>query len=96
MIEEFIIETNGLKKTFVSKVKGRKIETEEVRGIDLTVKKGEIFGFLGPNGAGKSTTQKMLSTLLSPTSGEARVAGGFAAIPLHPGQWKPMSLPHLI
>ena len=65
MVDEFIIETNGLKKTFVSKLKGRKIETEAVRGIDLTVKKGEIFGFLGPNGAGKSTTQKMLSTLLT-------------------------------
>ena len=48
---------------------------EAVKGIDLTVRKGEIYGFLGPNGAGKSTTQKMLSTLLCPTGGEAKVLG---------------------
>ena len=48
---------------------------EAVRGVDLTVEGGEIFGFLGPNGAGKSTTVRMLTTLLSITSGTARVAG---------------------
>jgi ABC-2 type transport system ATP-binding protein len=46
-----------------------------VDGIDLTVAPGEIYGFLGPNGAGKSTTVLMLTTLLPPTSGTARVAG---------------------
>jgi ABC-2 type transport system ATP-binding protein len=46
-----------------------------VRGVDLTVQAGEIFGFLGPNGAGKSTMIRMLTTLLSITSGTARVAG---------------------
>lgn len=46
-----------------------------VDGVDLEVKEGEIFGFLGPNGAGKSTTVRMLTTLLRPTSGTARVAG---------------------
>jgi ABC-2 type transport system ATP-binding protein len=46
-----------------------------VDGIDLRVDPGEIFGFLGPNGAGKSTTVHMLTTLLPPTSGSARVAG---------------------
>lgn len=46
-----------------------------VDGIDLSVSAGEIYGFLGPNGAGKSTTVLMLTTLLPPTSGEARVAG---------------------
>src|ERR1700716_39229 len=43
--------------------------------IDLAVSPGEIYGFLGPNGAGKSTTVLMLTTLLPPTSGSARVAG---------------------
>ena len=46
-----------------------------VDSIDLTVNAGEIFGFLGPNGAGKSTVVRMLTTLLRPTSGTARVAG---------------------
>jgi ABC-2 type transport system ATP-binding protein len=46
-----------------------------VDGIDLTVAPGEIYGFLGPNGAGKSTTVLMLTTLLPPTSGRARVGG---------------------
>jgi len=46
-----------------------------VDGIDLAVSAGEIYGFLGPNGAGKSTTVHMLTTLLPPTSGTARVAG---------------------
>jgi ABC-2 type transport system ATP-binding protein len=46
-----------------------------VDGIDLEVGSGEIYGFLGPNGAGKSTTVHMLTTLLPPTAGTARVAG---------------------
>jgi len=46
-----------------------------VDGIDLEVRPGEIFGFLGPNGAGKSTTVRMLTTLLKPTAGTARIAG---------------------
>ena len=70
-----IIETKGLSKTFSYKSKEGKKEVQAVKGVDLAVKKGEIFGFLGPNGAGKSTTQKMLSTLLSPTGGEAKIAG---------------------
>jgi ABC-2 type transport system ATP-binding protein len=46
-----------------------------VDGVDLVVEPGEVFGFLGPNGAGKSTTVRMLTTLLKPTAGRARVAG---------------------
>ncbi|TQL75833.1 ABC-2 type transport system ATP-binding protein [Stackebrandtia endophytica] len=68
-----LIETAGLRKTYRSRQK--KEEVEAVRGVDLTVKEGEIFGFLGPNGAGKTTTLRMLSTLLEPTSGTARVGG---------------------
>jgi ABC-2 type transport system ATP-binding protein len=70
-----VIETKALKKTFTSKERGNKRVVEAVKGIDLAVRKGEIFGFLGPNGAGKSTTQKMLSTLMLPTGGEAKVLG---------------------
>lgn len=65
------VEARGLVKRF----KGRREEVEAVRGVDLEVAPGEIFGFLGPNGAGKSTTVRMLTTLLSVTAGEARVAG---------------------
>ena len=54
---------------------GRSGAVEAVRGVDLRVEAGEVFGFLGPNGAGKSTTVKMLTTLLSITSGTATVAG---------------------
>jgi len=61
----------GLVKTYRS----RKDTVDAVRGVDLRVEKGEIFGFLGPNGAGKTTTVRMLTTLLSITAGSARVAG---------------------
>jgi ABC-2 type transport system ATP-binding protein len=50
-------------------------ELEAVKGIDLDVRRGEIFGFLGPNGAGKSTTINILCTLMRPTAGQASVAG---------------------
>jgi viologen exporter family transport system ATP-binding protein len=48
---------------------------EAVRGIDLVVERGELVAFLGPNGAGKTTTLKLLSGVINPTSGEARVLG---------------------
>lgn len=68
-----ILRTRNLRKTFPAK-KGN-TAVEAVKGIDLEVKKGQIFGFLGPNGAGKTTTLNMLTTLLTPTGGEAVVAG---------------------
>src|SRR5207237_22889 len=54
-------------------------EIEAVRGIDLAVMPGEVFGFLGPNGAGKATTISILCTLLRPTAGQAAGAGVDAA-----------------
>ncbi len=69
--DEPMIEVSGLAKTFKSK----RGAVEAVRGLDLTVRPGEIVGFLGPNGAGKTTTLRMLTTLLEPTGGTARVAG---------------------
>jgi ABC-2 type transport system ATP-binding protein len=67
MTKETVIQADGLVKKYG--------DLEAVRGIDLEVHSGEIFGFLGPNGAGKSTTISMLCTLLVPTAGTARVAG---------------------
>jgi ABC-2 type transport system ATP-binding protein len=66
-----VITARGLTRDFVSR--GRTVEA--VRGVDLDVAPGELVGFLGPNGAGKTTTLRMLTTLLTPTSGEAFVAG---------------------
>src|SRR5881227_1513540 len=62
------IETRDLRRTFKGGV-------EAVRGIDLSIAGGEVFGFLGPNGAGKTTTVRILCTLLPPTAGSASVAG---------------------
>ena len=65
------VQAEGLVKHY----EGRDGKVEAVRGVDLEIPAGEIFGFLGPNGAGKSTTVRMLTTLLTITGGRARVAG---------------------
>jgi len=62
------IEARGLARTFSGGIVA-------VAGIDFDVADGEIYAFLGPNGAGKTTTMRMLTTLLRPTGGSARVAG---------------------
>ena len=62
-----VIEARGLKRNFD--------DVEAVRGVDLTIEAGEIYGFLGPNGAGKSTVVKMLTTLLAPSAGTAKIFG---------------------
>ena len=61
------VETQGLHKVFDKKI--------AVDHLDLAVQEGEFFGFLGPNGAGKSTTIKMLTGLLRPSAGTARIGG---------------------
>ncbi|MCP3798764.1 ATP-binding cassette domain-containing protein [Allokutzneria sp. A3M-2-11 16] len=66
-----MIRVRGLTRRFT----GKHGTVDAVRGVDLDVEAGELVGFLGPNGAGKTTTLRMLTTLLRPTSGEARVAG---------------------
>src|SRR6478736_1717119 len=66
-----VVSTQDLRRTF--KTRGGPVEA--VRGVDLEVRAGEIFGFLGPNGAGKTTTLRMLATLLTPSGGSATVAG---------------------
>jgi len=68
-----ILHVRDLRKTFTQGFLRRR--TEALRGITLTVERGEIFGFLGPNGAGKTTTIKILMGLLFPSSGTAELLG---------------------
>ena len=66
--DDLLVETRGLTKRY-----GRRITA--VDSLDLTVRRGEVYGFLGPNGAGKTTTLRMLLGLIRPSSGKARVLG---------------------
>jgi ABC-2 type transport system ATP-binding protein len=70
-----MIEIKGLRKSYETKRRRETVTVEAVKGIDLQVAEGEIFGFLGPNGAGKTTTLRMLATLIPPDDGEATIAG---------------------
>lgn len=87
-MREAVVQVRGLKKifrvherqtgmgaTFRSLVRRKYKDVPAVAGIDFEIASGEVVGFLGPNGAGKTTTLKMLSGLLFPTAGEARVLG---------------------
>jgi ABC-2 type transport system ATP-binding protein len=67
MPEEFAVEARGLTKTYK--------DVEALRGIDLRVERGTVLGLLGPNGAGKTTAVRILTTLLPPTAGTAKVMG---------------------
>ncbi len=69
-----MIKTQALSKTFQIGKK-HNIDLKAVDGLTLEVQEGEVFGFLGPNGAGKTTTVRMLTSLIRPTTGSARVAG---------------------
>lgn len=64
---EEMIRARGLRKSFG--------DLEAVRGIDVSVAKGEAFGFLGPNGAGKSSTMRMIAAVSPPSAGELRILG---------------------
>ena len=66
--DALLVETRGLSKRYGFRVTA-------VSGLDLTIRRGEVYGFLGPNGAGKTTTLRMLLGLIRPSSGAATVLG---------------------
>src|SRR6476660_5747642 len=67
MTQSLAVEMRGLNKSYG--------DVHAVRGVDLEVRRGEIFGFLGPNGSGKTTTIRCLLDLIRPSSGSVRVLG---------------------
>ncbi len=67
MSAEFAIEISGLRKDYG--------KVQALRGVELTVHKGELFGFLGPNGAGKTTTIRCMLDLIRPQAGSIRLLG---------------------
>ncbi|MCI4365654.1 MAG: ATP-binding cassette domain-containing protein [Thermoplasmata archaeon] len=78
MSDDLAIEVRNLVRVFESRKGfffGEKNRTEALKGVELLVGRGTIFGLLGPNGAGKTTLTKILSTLLLPTTGTVRVLG---------------------
>jgi ABC-2 type transport system ATP-binding protein len=77
-MDPIAVQANSLGKTFITRTgfwKTRTKSNRAVEDISFEVQRGELFGLLGPNGAGKTTTVKMLTTLLLPTRGSARILG---------------------
>jgi viologen exporter family transport system ATP-binding protein len=75
-----VIEARELRKEFTVRVRSGRLRREKrvvaaVDGVDLRIERGEMLGYIGPNGAGKSTTLKMLTGILTPSAGDARVCG---------------------
>jgi len=76
--QAFAIEAKQLRKTYTTTrgvVRRERVNQEALRGVDLSIRHGELFGVLGPNGAGKTTMVKIFTTLLLPTSGAAEILG---------------------
>jgi len=77
-MQPYAIEVDHLKRTYkttIGVIRRQAREVEAVRDVSFQIEAGELFGLVGPNGAGKTTTVKMLTTLLIPTAGSARVLG---------------------
>lgn len=72
---EYYKKAPGIWNSIKSLFKREKLYNDAVKNVSFTIEEGELVGFLGPNGAGKTTTLKMLSGILHPTSGEAKVLG---------------------
>ncbi|EKE19288.1 MAG: ABC transporter, ATP-binding protein [uncultured bacterium] len=72
---EFVEKQPGIKYSFKNLFKAEKKKKEAVNDVSFSIEEGELIGFLGPNGAGKTTTLKMLSGILTPTSGKVQVMG---------------------
>lgn len=78
MLNKDIIQVHNLKRSYETNegiFRRKKKTVEALQGITFSVREGEILGLLGPNGAGKTTTIKILTTMLTPTSGEVRILG---------------------